>query len=156
MGVEELLEMYQWSAVAALSTAWKTMTNRSKKRELLEQALALASESNLEEAISRLDEGLGVAAEEENRKWIAILARNAGLICDRSGDLAKAEGYYKKALEADTSDPYMHFALADLYKREGKLELANDHFQKCRDLAGESKDKDVLKMLEEAGFQSKS
>ena len=54
------------------------------------------------------------------------------------------------------SDPYMHFAIADLYKRDERLELANIHFQKCHDLAGESKDTDVMTLLEKAGFQSNS
>jgi tetratricopeptide (TPR) repeat protein len=59
----------------------------------------------------------------------AILAHNEGYNFAAFGRLDKAIQSYKKALQADPNLASSHINMAIVYKRQGKLEKASDHFK---------------------------
>ena len=63
-----------------------------------------------------------------------------------------AARYYWLAIQAQTKNAKIPFALADLYGRIGELELANQYAAKSYQLASETNDVETLELLRKAGL----
>ena len=124
-------------------------------RKTLEQSLSLASKDRVDEAVSKLEEGIKEAIEAKDPKWASLLSKNAALICEQKGDLDAARHYYQVSLRYDRPDPYLHFALAILYQRLGKTRSSRRYFNSCYELVRRTKNKDLLAMLERSGYKKR-
>lgn len=121
-------------------------------RAILHEGLAQASRGLFQEALSCIEDGLQRARELGDAELVALLARNAGVVCESAGWLRRAEPYYQVAQEASPSDPYIHFALGHLYHQLGKPELGKEHYQVAHRIAGERNDAQLLQALTDVGF----
>jgi tetratricopeptide (TPR) repeat protein len=116
-------------------------------KNTLSRSVDLGRTGNLDEAIELVKSALREAVESNDAIWVVTLARHAAVLSDAAGALSAAEQYYQLALRHSNEDPMLHFALADLYKRQGNEELALRHADSCRQLASIRSDQDVNELI---------
>ncbi|WP_191486069.1 cellulose biosynthesis protein BcsC [Pseudomonas sp. FEN] len=96
---------------------------------------ALAGLINVLSRAGKSDEALrlidGLSAAEQARlapsvKIRALRAIQMAKLAERRGDLAAAQKAYKEALAEDPKNPWSRFALARVYLRDGKTQVARD------------------------------
>ena len=115
-------------------------------RVRLQEALRLAP-SDYQRALEDLDNVLLEARASGNTKTITLLARNAGLIASRAGELQKATVYYEEAIASDPRDGYLRLAAADVYQHLEDAEGVRRHLEACQELVEKSEDDDLRIML---------
>jgi tetratricopeptide (TPR) repeat protein len=120
-------------------------------RDILEDALSSARRGELVRARESMEAGLTMAQKASDDKWIRSFARNAAAVCEQLDDLEAAEQYYKVALAKSPDDAYTYLALASLYEREQKTQLARQTLEECLTIASKSNDSDVLDLLAQRG-----
>lgn len=118
--------------------------------DTLRDAMRLAHEHRVDEALELLDEGIRVATELGNAAHVASLARAAGTLTWHRRELRATLGYYGHAAQAVPGDPYMEFALAEVCAELGERELSRQHRARFVELASASADPDVQDFL--AGY----
>ncbi|HVT58229.1 MAG TPA: tetratricopeptide repeat protein [Thermoanaerobaculia bacterium] len=91
------------------------MSEGSWVRRSLEEAVALATETQNAAAIACLEEGLRRARQLQDRDAISSLARHAGLQSYHLGEYQQAVTYYEEALGSKPTDAWLHLALAEAY-----------------------------------------
>ncbi len=79
---------------------------------------------------------------------MALLAKNAGLLCVQLGDWEGAANYYREALDYTPRDGHLIFALGDVHRRLGQEKEAVEYFSLCRGLAIEDGDEELLELLQ--------
>lgn len=124
-----------------------------KCRKILQDGLSLAGDGKLDAALSMLEEGLQIAGTNQDAVWIKLLSRNAGLLCERIGDLTKAVAYYEQSLQHDKGNPYTYLALGELYAKLGNEIMSSACLNSCYEIATLNKDQDLVDLLEEKGFK---
>lgn len=117
-------------------------------RLTLEEGLSLAGSGDLEAALLKLHEGLEQANKAKDQKWSALLARNAGLLHLRKGELDEARRLFEVALANDPASPTAHYTLGDVCERIGDMSAAQKYYRSCYDLSKSSGDKEMLELLE--------
>jgi tetratricopeptide (TPR) repeat protein len=115
--------------------------------DTLRDAMRLAQEHRVEEALELLDEGIRVATELGNVAHVASLASAAGTLSWHRRELRATVGYYGQAAQAAPNDPYTQFALTEGYAELGENELSRQHRERFVELAGASTDPDVQEFL---------
>lgn len=112
-------------------------------RDVLKQALALASSDRPAEAVALLEGGLIEARRLKDQGGIRTLAKNAGLICAHSGKLAVAAAYFEEALGVGPRDAHLQLAVADAYRRLGLQEKASQALALALELATQAQDAEL-------------
>ena len=115
--------------------------------EVLREAMQLAREQRADEALVRLIEGLDSAREQKDDHATALLSRNAALICIQMGRLNEAAHFYHGAAQVEPKDAYTQWALGDIYKALGDVNLSQNHWDQFAKLAGESDDPELRELL---------
>ncbi|HEV2705810.1 MAG TPA: tetratricopeptide repeat protein [Pyrinomonadaceae bacterium] len=117
-------------------------------RRVLEEGLSLAGSGDLEAALLKLHEGLEQANKAKEQKWSALLARNAGLLHLRKGELNEARKLFEVSLANDPANPATRYALGEVCERIGDMAAAENHYRSCYELSKSSGDKEMLELLE--------
>src|SRR5438034_6583377 len=68
-------------------------------REVVNDSLKLLKNSEVEKALSLVDDAITRAAAAGRPEYVRILARHAGVVSTHHGQLRRAERHYKKVLE---------------------------------------------------------
>ena len=124
--------------------------------QTLREAMQLARTGRVDDAIARLKECLDGARSERNKRDLALLARNAGLLCDQAGRLQECAEYYKAALRLDPEDVHILWALGDVYARAGRGSLSSRYWKQFEQTAARSKSSDVKELLQRHRARQKS
>jgi tetratricopeptide (TPR) repeat protein len=119
----------------------------NRYRFILDQSIQLAAAGDIDAALSKLDEGVSSAVKENNQKWAAVLAKNAGLLQTKKGNLDEANKCYQTSLMNDDSDPTVHYLLGELYEKLGDLSLAQAFFRSGYEVAKKNNDQEMLLIL---------
>ncbi len=127
----------------------------NKSRKLLEQALELAGNGELDLALQKLGEGIRSAKEDDDRHWLFLLHKNAGVLHEQAGQLTMAKESYELALPYNKSDTYLLYALGDICRRLGENALATKYFESCYTVATDTHDSDLLATLSKSGYGPK-
>ena len=122
------------------------MTERRWIRDLVQEALGLASASRTPEAVSLLEKGLHRARDSADSKAIVSLARNAGLLCYHLHDLRRAVDYYREALGSAPDDGYLYLALAEAYRVVGDSTEMRGALTSAIEIATQKGDSDLYDM----------
>jgi hypothetical protein len=78
---------------------------------------------------------------------VPILAKTAGLLCQKTGALEKSARYYEEAIAAGDPDPLTLVALADVTWRLGRANIANECLERAEHLAAQCSNVDALTMV---------
>lgn len=114
--------------------------------QLHREAMQLAAEHRIAEALGVLAEALRLAKQRAQPSEIAMIATSAGLLYDGNGQPHVAAAYYQIAAQARPDDPHVHLALGDLYDRLGTVP-AEPSWQAFERLARASKDPKLAELL---------
>lgn len=115
--------------------------------DVLTRSLGLSDTGAHAEALALLHVAVEEAAQRGDVGCEVSLARAAGIISERAGDLRGALQYYNRSLRSHRHDPYLHWIVARLLWTLGEQESANIHFDASRRqavLLGDSVLVDVL------------
>jgi Flp pilus assembly protein TadD len=115
-------------------------------RETIKETLQLASAGELERALVLLDRAVRDAITEGES--VATLARHAGVLAERAGDLGAVRHYYEVAVERDP-DPWTYLALGDVCSKLGDDVAARTAYASGRMMAEDGRDPDVLALLKQ-------
>ena len=124
----------------------------TKFRNTLEASLKLASHAKIDDAIGQLQDGLSEAVQKGELAWAARLSKHAALLCEQQGKLNQAKAFYRISMKHDATDPFLHWALADLCERLGQERIASQYFRSCFKLALAAKEDDLLMLLAKRGY----
>jgi Tfp pilus assembly protein PilF len=125
----------------------------NKFRRILEESLRAASAGELNAALLALNQGIRDAKQEDDKKWLVLLSKNAGLLFEQFGKPYQAKIAYRTALKHNESDAYLHLSLAQLCEKLGQDATARRHFAVCHKIAVEQDDEDLLEILKKVARQ---
>jgi tetratricopeptide (TPR) repeat protein len=115
-------------------------------RETINETLQLANAGEFERALVLIDRAVRDAIVEGES--VSTLARHAGVLAERVGDLGAVRHYYEVAVEHDP-DPWTYLALGDVCRKLGDDVAARTHYASGRVMAEVGHDPDVLVLLKE-------
>jgi Flp pilus assembly protein TadD len=115
-------------------------------RETINETLQLASAREFKRALVLLDGAVQDAIIEGES--VATLARHAGVLAERAGDLGAVRHYYEVAVEHDP-DPWTYLALGDVCRKLGDDVAARTHYASGQMMAEVGHDPDVIALLKQ-------
>lgn len=115
-------------------------------RETISETLQLASAGEFERALVLLDGAVRDAIIEGES--VATLARHAGVLAERGGDLGAVRHYYEVAVEHDP-DPWTYLALGDVCRKLGDDAAARTHYASGRMMEEVGHDPRVFALLKQ-------
>jgi len=122
------------------------MTERRWIRDLIQEALGLASASRTSEAVYLLEQGLQRARVSADSRAIVSLARNAGLLSYHVHDPRRAVDYYREAIRSAPDDGYLYLALAEAYRVVGDSTEMRGALRSVIEIAAQKGDSDLHDM----------
>src|SRR6266853_5146698 len=118
----------------------------SQWRSILEGSLRLSRDGNWQPALANLDGAIKGAIAERNAEWIGLLARNAGIIAEKSKQLEASASYYRLAFEHQPKDPMVCIALANVLWEQESAEHRK-WLQRAKELARMSPNADAEEII---------
>ena len=116
--------------------------------ETLRQAMQLARTARTDDAIAMLSQYLESADPVSSKHELALLARNAGLLCDNASRLPECTKYYEEALRLEPEDVHTLLALGDAFARAGNDERASHYWKLFENAAAASKSTEDQELLD--------
>ena len=116
--------------------------------ETLREAMQLAHAGRADDAIARLSDCLKGVSRGFSKHDLALLARNAGLLCDHASRLQECIEYYERALRLEPGDAHTLLALGDVYARTGDSSRASRYWKLFEKAATRTQSPDTQELLE--------
>jgi len=96
-------------------------------RELMGASSTLMSRGRNEEALQLLDDAIAMAIGEREIRWALAYCRQATYIAKALKDFSKVKHYCETCLAQDPDDSWALSRLADVARRQGEIELAEEY-----------------------------
>jgi hypothetical protein len=125
-------------------------------RESLQEGMALAARGLTNDALDLLDAGFLEAIRVADARWISLIGRNAAILCEHAGLMARAVSYVRKTLEAVPADRLALYQLGQLLGHSGDRQGSERAFTEARELAQQENDQDLLDLLKARGMRRAS
>ena len=116
--------------------------------EAVRTATQLAQENKIDDAIAVLGRCLKQAALNSDNHGLALVAKNAALLCDRVGHLDECAEHYLTALRLEPGNVYVLWALGDVYARAGREALCARYWTEFEQAAAQVDEPEVRELLE--------
>jgi tetratricopeptide (TPR) repeat protein len=116
--------------------------------ELLKEAMRLANEQRVDDALAMLERGISTARAQGKDRDCALLSRNAAIVCTHAGRLKEAVSHYEVAAALEPGDAYTQWALGDTYDAIGDRDRADAHWDAFGELARSSTNPELQELLE--------
>jgi tetratricopeptide (TPR) repeat protein len=114
----------------------------------LRTASELARVGKLGEAIACLERALARTRLSASRPAnTSLLAKTAGLLCERDGNLLRSASYYDEAIATEGPEPFTLVALADVYFRLGRRDEAHARLGRAEALAASNGNDEDLRLV---------
>lgn len=114
------------------------MPQRNLLRRAIEASTRFAKAGDPQRALVVLDDSIGEAIREGKTDWVSLLTANAVILCEATGDFARAKGYCEQCLAHAPDDPWTNYRLANVLLRQGESDLARRHAAKSYSLVARS------------------
>ena len=97
----------------------------------LKHSVELSQAGKEHEALTVLDEAIGLAVEQKQVRWIITLSNHAAVMSCFIRDSQRMKRYCEQTLRFDSEDPLALYRLADLAHEQGDDETARKYAGRC-------------------------
>jgi hypothetical protein len=121
-------------------------------RTVIERTLALTSDGSFDNALTLVDEALAKATLNEDRQWLRLIARHAGVMADAAGQPQRARGYYETALAHGEQDPWLMLGIALVCRQLDDHTAASVWCERSFEIASQRGDDRLAQLLLSKGY----